>query len=326
MNEDLVSVIIPVYNVEKYIKRCILSVLDQTYKNLEIIIIDDGSKDNSLSIARDTSKTDNRVTIIHKKNEGISSTRNLGIDKATGKYIVFVDSDDYLDPNYVERFHKVISDNNADIAVNYSYYINDNASIKSNNTNIEIRDSLDISEYIYTGKVMVAVWNKIYNLDFLKKNNIKFDPEIWYGEGMLFNIMCLQKTEKVPAMNEDLYHQTQNPNSAMRKFNLESNFCGIRSMNKQKLILKRTSKRLERAWAFHLRCYNMSLLKGLIRTNAYRENYSTYKECIKGLRKNLRAVLFAPVNTKTKMLYLLAFIAPVKTAKILNNKEKSIYI
>ncbi|MBR4570580.1 MAG: glycosyltransferase family 2 protein, partial [Candidatus Riflebacteria bacterium] len=107
----MVSVIIPAYNVEKYIGECLDSIIFQTYKNIEIIVVNDGSKDNTLSIIRDYSKKDNRIIIIDKQNTGVSDTRNCGINKAKGVYIVFVDGDDYLANDYITYMLSLIDKN-----------------------------------------------------------------------------------------------------------------------------------------------------------------------------------------------------------------------
>ena len=108
MNEKLVSVIVPIYNVEAYLNRCIDSIVNQTYKNLEILLIDDGSTDYSGKICDEYAKKDKRITTIHKKNGGLSDARNVGIEKANGKYITFVDSDDYIDIDYIEYLYSLI--------------------------------------------------------------------------------------------------------------------------------------------------------------------------------------------------------------------------
>lgn len=108
MKKDLISVIVPVYNVEKYLDKCLTSILDQSYQNLEIILIDDGSTDNSRKICDEYKKKDQRIKVIHKKNGGLSDARNVGIKSATGKYITFVDSDDYVDEDYVEYLYHLI--------------------------------------------------------------------------------------------------------------------------------------------------------------------------------------------------------------------------
>ena len=115
--EEKISVIIPVYKVEKYLSYCVNSVINQTYTNLEIILVDDGSPDNCPKMCDELAKTDKRIKVLHKQNGGLSSARNAGIDIATGEYISFVDSDDTINPQTLEILHKLIKDDNADISM-----------------------------------------------------------------------------------------------------------------------------------------------------------------------------------------------------------------
>ena len=128
--EKLISVIIPVYNVELYLRRCVDSVINQTYKLLEIILVDDGSTDSSGKICEEYSKTDNRIKVIHKTNGGLSDARNAGIEICKGDYITFVDSDDWIDPDLVKHLYDIIVKFNADISIGmykkvYDNFIND---------------------------------------------------------------------------------------------------------------------------------------------------------------------------------------------------------
>ena len=116
MNETI-SIIIPVYNVEKYLNKCLNSVIEQTYKNIEVILIDDGSTDNSGKICDEYAKNDIRIKIIHQQNGGVSTARNNGLEHATGKYITFVDSDDYIEKEMIETMAKKIMKKNADIVI-----------------------------------------------------------------------------------------------------------------------------------------------------------------------------------------------------------------
>ena len=116
MTKELISIIVPVYNVEKYLKKCVDSIVNQTYKNLEIILVDDGATDNSVKICDELVELDNRIKVYHKKNGGLSDARNYGVERATGDYIGFVDSDDYIDAEMYERLYEAIKKENVDVA------------------------------------------------------------------------------------------------------------------------------------------------------------------------------------------------------------------
>ena len=326
MKSDLISIIVPIYNVEDYIKTCVNSIINQTYDNLEIFLIDDGSKDNSSIIIDELSKKDNRIKVIHKENGGVSSARNVGLSEANGKYIVFIDGDDYIENDYIEYFYNLINKDNYDMAFN-SKCFNLTNNKRNNNEKYSVFDSEIIIEDIYTDNIGcgVAVWNKIYKKDFLDKNNIRFDEKIWYGEGMLFNINCLIKTAKVIVGENLLYHQVFNPNSAMRNFNLNSNICGLKSLDLQKTLLETYNINIKNAWNYHKRCFNYSILKGIIKSNTKKKYYFEYKKCKRNLRMNINVVLKTKISSKKKIKYILIAISPVFCAKMDLKRERELF-
>ena len=129
MSNYAVSIVVPVYNAEKYLPKCIDSILNQTFKNFELILVNDGSKDNSLIICEDYKVSDRRIKVINKKNEGVSIARNIGINSAKGKYIMFIDSDDWIESNMVEKMYDAIQ--NSDIAICGSKTVEKNKIIDS---------------------------------------------------------------------------------------------------------------------------------------------------------------------------------------------------
>ena len=162
--EKLVSIIVPVYNVEKYLSKCIDSILAQTYKNLEIILVDDGSKDNSGTICDEYSKKDKRIKIIHKPNGGISDVRNHGLKIATGDYIGFVDSDDYIAEDMFETLVSLLEKNDADISIVsfYEYYNGKLIGVRENE-NVEIMNKVEaIKELLIDRKIQSYTWNKLF--------------------------------------------------------------------------------------------------------------------------------------------------------------------
>lgn len=157
---ELISIIVPVYKVEKYINRCVDSILAQTYKNLEVILVDDDSSDSCPTICDEYAKKDNRVRVVHKKNEGVSAARNDGISIANGKFICFVDSDDYVAENYVQKMVEEQQKNNADV-VFCSYYNVCNKVVS--------KASEDLKELVY---------NKKIEMFFSTPNNVMFNLAI----------------------------------------------------------------------------------------------------------------------------------------------------
>lgn len=185
---EKVSIIIPVYNSEKYIKRCIDSILNQTYKNLEIILINDGSVDKSIDILNLYKKENENIIVIDKKNEGVSISRNLGIEMATGKYIMFMDNDDYIEENYIGEYVNNISDN--DILIGGYERVND----------IKVLFGYIPKNYEWSKYIIMAPWAKLYKTSFLKQNKIQFlDYPI--GEDVYFNIKAFSFNPKIGFIN-----------------------------------------------------------------------------------------------------------------------------
>lgn len=211
------TIIIPTYNSEKYIEKCIISILKQTYTNLEIIIIDDNSSDNTYEICQKIQKDDLRIKPIrNSKNEGVSITRNLGIDIATGEYITFVDSDDYIEENLYEKLIEKIENENIDIAMCNFYMELNSIDTRNNSENKEmVLDRGKILDYMFLPDYYCGfVWNKIYKTDIIKSNNLRFDNNIFICEDMLFNCQYISKIEKGSYTTAKLYHYIQRTNSS----------------------------------------------------------------------------------------------------------------
>lgn len=204
-----VSIIVPVYNVEKYISECITSLIEQTYENIEIIIINDGSTDKSKEICQELKEKDERIIFITKHNSGVSDTRNIGISKSTGDYIVFVDSDDYIDKHYIEEMVKGMKEEEfIDMAVcNYvELYKNVLLHGGSNLTDNLIITNKEAINDIYKLKSFGGyLWNKIFKNDIIRKYNIRFNKEIHMCEDMLFLLTYLSECNHIKRIPKELY-------------------------------------------------------------------------------------------------------------------------
>lgn len=196
VKECIISVIVPIYNVEKYLERCILSIVKQTYKNLEIILVNDGSTDNSLLICEKWLKKDNRIKLYNKINGGLSDARNYGLTKASGEYISFVDSDDFIEEDMLEDLYKMIRKFDADIAETDFSIVDDYGYSKKKNKKMTIllNQHNAIIELCKGNIVENVVWNKLYKKTILK--NIKF----LFGknsEDVVFNFEVLLNANKI---------------------------------------------------------------------------------------------------------------------------------
>lgn len=162
---DLISVIIPVYKVEKYLEKCINSVCNQTYKNLEIILVDDGSPDNCGKLCDEYAKKDNRIIVIHKKNGGLSDARNVGIKIATGEYIAFVDSDDYVSNDYIEYMYEMIKKENAQISICGILQVWKNTKIENQEHKkyLKLNTESALENLLYSEGIEIAAYGKLYS-------------------------------------------------------------------------------------------------------------------------------------------------------------------
>lgn len=234
-----VSIIVPVYNVENYIERCLNSLVNQTFKDIEIITINDGSTDKSLELLNKYAKEDIRISVIDLGDEGVSYCRNLGIEKANGKYIMFVDSDDWIDSSMVEVMYKKAEENKLDLVMcSYIREFKDHSKEKIFNLpqeiiykDNEVKNELlrklvgPIKEELSNPEMLDAlgtVWGKLYRADILKENKIKFVDlkEIGSAEDTLFNIFTFNYLKKVMFLNKSMYHYWRdNPKSVTSQYN-----------------------------------------------------------------------------------------------------------
>lgn len=213
------SVIVPVYNGEKYIKECLESIINQTYKDLQIIVVNDGSQDNTEAIAREIADKDSRVQLINKENGGVSSARNLGLKYVKNEFLTFVDSDDTLDIDMYEILMKYTKNNDYDIVHCGYKRINNNGIKEVNGTGKSfIQNSYDALECIIEGKLFVgALWNKIYKTQLFK--NIKFDETIKINEDILINYNVFKKSKKSIFIDISKYNYFEREYSACKNTN-----------------------------------------------------------------------------------------------------------
>ena len=210
-----VSVIIPVYKVEPYLKMCVESVLKQTYPYLDIVLVDDGSPDKCPEICDEFAKKDSRIQVIHKQNGGLSSARNAGIDVAFGEYICFIDSDDYIETDMVEKLLEGIEKNNGDVCIcGYSVDIYNESGDEVSNRDLippcsNIDKQLSLREYEYILGICGYAWNKLYRREFLQKYNLRFQEKISLVEDLLFNSTVFCAGAKVCFIHYSGYHYIQ---------------------------------------------------------------------------------------------------------------------
>ena len=210
---ELVSVIIPVYNAEKYLEKNIESAVSQSYGNLELLYVDDGSTDSSAQILQDWAKKDPRVRVIRQENQGVSAARNAGLQAATGDYITFLDADDYLEPDYVQLLREQMAED-VDIACcGYTLHRPDMEIPIHHSGEIFCWDTQDALVQLLEGsRLDPGVCSKLYRAEILK--GLEFCPGLRYTEDYLLNLQAFSRCRKVAVVEQPCYHYILHPNSA----------------------------------------------------------------------------------------------------------------
>lgn len=229
----VVSVIVPVYNCEKYIEKCLLSIKKQTFRNFEVIIVNNGSTDGTQEIINRFDKDDSRFKVYSQDNQGICGSRNRGLNESKGKYVCFIDADDFVEPDYCKKMVEAIQLTDSDIAICDYAMTYRTREIKSilNLQNGEC-DTSKITNYIFYLRYIArnpVVWNKMYKKQMIENADIRF--ELQHGEDLLFHLRLLPHINKVTTISDTLYHYVQRSSSAAH---------GLNEVNKQNIAILET--------------------------------------------------------------------------------------
>lgn len=307
---EKVSIILPVYNVEKYIRTCLDSVLKQSYQNIEIILVDDGSTDQSGIICDEYGHIDKRIKVFHQKNAGVSTARNVGIDAATGEYVCFADSDDILTPDYVSYLLSILQENDADIAVTTSFFTSFGGQ-QSKRDNINVVSGEDAAIAILYYHIPIGCYCKMFRLDFLRTNHIRFIPSVYIGEGFNFNVNAFIQASKVVIGHKKIYcYRRDNTESAMTRFKIEKSEMALKAIDIIRETLNTKSERLNQAcdfakWHTSGDMYNWMALAGV------KQTYPTmYSKCYQAIKLYSCKAVQSPINRKEKIRAILQWIHP----------------
>lgn len=309
MYEDLVSVIVPVYNVENYLRECIDSIVAQTYRNIEVILIDDGSKDSSGKICDEYAAKDNRIKVIHKENGGLSEARNSGLEIASGDWIAFVDSDDYIDEEMLDTLVDLANYNNAQVAMcNFratSRPLDNNTDLV---TNVFSRDEL-LEVYTKRAKeysITNSVWDRIYKKELVKE--IRFVPRR-LNEDILYTMQVFLRADIVAYTSVKLYHYRD-----IREGNISGVKVSLKSINDKIYLTGLAAKQLRTNGYGELADIYESLnfleIAGLTSDSEYRTNRDLreYRAYIKKIIRNM--IFKSSLQTKTKIRIWIAYNFP----------------
>lgn len=261
-----VSVVMPVYNAENTVQRAIKSVIDQTYRNLELIVVDDGSTDNTGKLLDIIEKTDSRINIIHIQNGGVSNARNIAIDRCSGMYITFIDSDDMMLPSMIEKMVNVMTTDVDMVCCGYTTYSPNGKVAFSQNPEDKCWNRLNLYEGIgdlQNKKAFNVLWNKLFRLSVIKDNALKMDRNIKMGEDFLFIKDYLNVTQgSLQCISDALYYYVLSPGGAQAIQNAEGSLSRrIEQLYKLVPLYEKLGYPLDTIFEEQLRCLYTSLLE-----------------------------------------------------------------
>lgn len=313
MNNELISIIVPCYNVEKYAERCIDSLINQTYSNIEIILVNDGSTDNTLNILKKMKNKDDRIVLIDQANAGLSGARNTGLINSNGNIVSFVDSDDFVDKFFIEKLYINMTINSADISACDYIYIDENNNIWNNvkKKKEKIYSNIEALKDMFTGKQLIEVmtWNKLYKKSLFIDNNIEF-PVGKLHEDNFTTYKLFYHSNKISLITDKLYYYLQRSNSIMgKKFNEKRLDILISIDETRKFLIDNNCKSMLKYYETYKILVELNLI-----TNMYRDNYREKKlnELIDDIKDNYKKIMFDfSISIKEK----------IKIIILLNNKE-----
>ena len=317
-----ISIIVPVYKAEQYLDKCIESILNQTFNDFELILVDDGSPDGSGKICDEWAKKDNRIVVIHKENSGVSAARNTALDIANGEYIGFVDSDDTIEPTMYETLYNNMRDYNAQISVCDFRFVSPNR-VRIDNLEIQtqVYDSKEAIEIIFKDTPFSGhLCNKLFKADLF--DGVRLDEDIYIFEDMLAVLRILMNPIKIVYHSEPLYSYHLHDASASH-FRLTEAY--VKSSNAAcfrmtELMAQKGSKRLVAMSKIKPIKSDLQMLIKISGDEEGRKKYS--KAIIRDLKKQLSVRSFFQLNFKLKIKVIMAVISPRMYFKAVAKKQK----
>ncbi len=316
---EKISIIVPVYNVEPYIHKCVDSILAQTYSNIEVILVDDGSPDNCGIICDEYAEKDDRVVVIHKENGGLSDARNAGIDKATGEYIGFVDSDDYIAPDMYEKLYKSLKENNAEIAVcNVVKVIDDTYDYSS----VQSDTVMSGRDFLFNPPPNVhwtVAWNKLYIKNIF--NNLRYPKGRLYEDTFVIHKVMLH-TKCVVCLSDRLYYYVNRSGSIMNTKIVIKNM-----VDRAESFFQRASYYISENCPNFLifSCLTSGLYYAVTEYSKCRKQEGAkekYKELVKVYRTNFSFNILRGVPVKKVLRACISYIFPYPTEKTIEFLKK----
>ena len=321
-----VSIIIPVYKSEQFLEKLINSILEQTYTNFELILVDDGSPDNSGLICDQYSKIDSRIVVIHKINGGTCEARNYGLDRSTGEYIMLADGDDWLAKDCIEYLVGLLENNDADMSMSDCVFTTRNFS-QNEHDNIRVMGPEEAASFILYAKTPIGPWNKLYKRSIIIENELKFSIP-WFGEGLYFSVMAAQYSKKIAVGHRKVYvYRMYNVNSGTTVGEVEH---GINALNnikyiKNNLVIK--TKKTENACDWHIWNNYYNLIIYIVGANSMEQYCNEINECKKYIRMHLFSVLCnSEIDIKKKIIMMVQSLCPILMAKFIIKRRRKLLL
>lgn len=316
----MISVIVPVYNVEKYLERCVKSIAAQTYKDIEILLIDDGSTDKSGKMCDDFQQTDSRIKAFHKQNGGLSDARNYGIEHSAGEFISFVDSDDYIDEKMLETLHRLITENDADLAVCSAMDVFEGKEVTQVKEIKEFNlNKVESYKYMLRGDGIPSACNKLYKRQTV--GDVRFPVGKLYEDGF-FTPQILKRVEKTAVTSKPMYYYFRRADSITTKPFRKGDLDVIEAYDKcVKQVKELCPEALPYAEFRYRNAYFNVLDKMLMRDDC--KEIPEYKQVVKYLKKHTAQIVKDPGFGKMRKIAAVAlkFSVPLYK-KILLTKQK----
>lgn len=284
MEEDKVSIVVAIYKSEKFLDKLIKSIIAQTYKNLEVFLVDDGSPDNSDEICDRYAEQDDRLHVIHKKNGGACEARNVGMEHCTGKYLTIIDGDDWLAQDYVEYLVNLIKMPGVDMALTDNIFTTRDQ-VQNEEDHVQVITPEEATVQLIC-KLDIGPWNKLYKLDNIRKNNISFSVP-WSGEGLYFTVMAAQHSKKIAMGHRKIYnYRMNNAGSGLTHYNVQMGTNALWNIKHIGECLVVRTKRTTNAVNWHIWKNNYFTLTLIVGSKTEEENKELVNECIRYLRQH----------------------------------------
>lgn len=311
-----VSIVVPLYKSEKFLPKLLDSILLQTYSNLEIILVDDGSPDCSGEIAEEYARKDERIIVIHKENSGCCAARNSGMKRATGYYLMFADGDDWLEPDCVEYLVKIAEDNGCEMSTTDAIFTTrDRKQNEYDNIRVWNQEQA-VCGIIKTFLIPVGPWNKLYTMKIVREHKISFSVP-WFGEGLYFSAMNAQYSNRMAVGHRKVYnYRLNNPNSGCTVKEVQNGINALENVKYIQEVIQIKSSNIAHAFDWHIWCNNGLLINYIVASNQQRQYEGLLKKCKQERWKLLPSVLFfSGTSIKFRISAIVNTVFPIVMAK-----------